>query len=85
MPNSLPESIDIELAPGCVMTFCLLRAGEFQMGSRGGFARVEPVHRVHITHPFYLGATPVTQLQWRSLVEISPAPDVGEALNPSPS
>ena len=43
--------------------------GSFQMGSRvGHFDREEPVHTVKISK-FYMGVFPVTQEQWRAVVE----------------
>lgn len=37
----------------------------FLMGSRGHYADEQPVHRVYLSGPFYLGETPVTQRQFR--------------------
>jgi len=37
------------------MTFVLIPKGDFQMGSRYGDSDEQPVHRVSITRPFYLG------------------------------
>jgi len=65
------------------MEFRLVPAGSFRMGSRGEYADEEPVHVVQITRPFYLGATPVTQQQWRTLVEHQSPSEV--KLNPAPS
>ncbi len=55
------------------MKFRLIPPGEFRMGSRGFNANEEPMHRVRITHPFYIGVYPVTQLQWRTIVETVPS------------
>ena len=46
------------------MAFREIPAGRFRMGSRGHWAREEPVHVVEITAPFWLGETPVTQEQF---------------------
>ncbi|MCA9047969.1 MAG: formylglycine-generating enzyme family protein [Planctomycetaceae bacterium] len=46
------------------MEFRLLPAGEFRMGSRGYDSDEEPIHRVVITQPFYMGIYPVTQQQF---------------------
>ena len=45
------------------ITFRLIPAGNFLMGARG-YINSEPVHRVRITRPFYLGIYPVTQAQF---------------------
>jgi formylglycine-generating enzyme required for sulfatase activity/uncharacterized caspase-like protein len=57
-PKTLRNSIGMEFVP--------IPAGTFQMGSNDWDARDDekPVHRVHITQPFYLGKYEVTQGQW---------------------
>lgn len=55
------------------LKFRLIPPGEFRMGSRGFDAREEPIHRVKITKPFYIGVYPITQLQWRTIVETMPS------------
>lgn len=53
------------ILPGDVeMKFQSIPAGTFRMGSRGYYDDEEPVHRVQITTPFYLGTYPVTQEQF---------------------
>ena len=58
------------------MTLKLIPAGEFLMGSpdshKDAQDREKPQHRVRITRPFYLGATEVTQGQYRALTGQSP-------------
>ena len=53
------------------MKFVLIPAGEFMMGSpegEEGRSKDEgPVHKVRITRPFFQGATPVTQGQYREV------------------
>jgi formylglycine-generating enzyme required for sulfatase activity len=44
-----------------------IEAGTFRMGSRGAYAFEEPVHRVRITEPYYLGTFPVTQAEYRAV------------------
>jgi len=50
----------------------LVMPGEFLMGSPesepGRFANEGPRHRVRLTRAFYLGATEVTQAQWRRMM-----------------
>jgi formylglycine-generating enzyme required for sulfatase activity len=55
------------------MKLVLIPAGEFLMGSpdsdKDASDDEKPQHRVRITRPFYLGATPVTVGQFRRVVE----------------
>ncbi len=51
----LPESVTLMLNDDVSMEFRLLPAGEFRMGSRGHSSYEEPIHRVVITRPFYMG------------------------------
>jgi formylglycine-generating enzyme required for sulfatase activity len=59
------------------MTFALIPAGKFLMGSpdaeshRAG--QEGPQHEVAITRPFYVGVTPVTQGQWERLKNKNPS------------
>ena len=55
---------------GVPMEFILIPAGEFMMGSDSSEAsRAEqPVHKVHITKPFYMGKYPVTNEQYKALI-----------------
>jgi len=53
------------------MPLVLISPGEFLMGSPGS-AFEKPQHRVQITRPFYLGATEVTELQYRAVVGQGP-------------
>jgi uncharacterized protein (TIGR02996 family) len=52
------------------MRFALVPAGRFLMGSppdEQGRNKDEQLHEVEITRPFWLGACPVTQGQWRAV------------------
>jgi formylglycine-generating enzyme required for sulfatase activity len=60
----LPESVTLMLSDYVSMEFRLLPAGEFRMGSRGDRSAEEPIHRVVIKRPFYMGTYPVTQRQF---------------------
>ena len=54
-------------------------AGTFWMGSRGYNSWEEPVHQVTISQPFLLGTFPVTQSQWRAVVQLGQQAGLPEA------
>ncbi len=62
----------IDLGNGVHLEFILIPAGEFDMGSpRSEEAREndeEPVRRINITKPFYIGRYEVTQAQWKAVM-----------------
>ena len=55
------------------MSFVLIPAGEFMLGSNDGYDDEKPVHRVRITKPFYMGVTEVTQRQYDWVVGENPS------------
>jgi formylglycine-generating enzyme required for sulfatase activity len=59
----------------------LVRPGSFLMGSTNGDANEQPVHRVNIAAPFYLGKYEVTQAQWTAVMGSNPSENKG-AENP---
>jgi hypothetical protein len=48
-------------------------SGFFEMGSMHGDKDEQPVHRVHITRPFWICRTPVTQSQYKAVVGRNPS------------
>jgi formylglycine-generating enzyme required for sulfatase activity len=67
-PKSLVNSIG--------MTFALIPAGTFLMGSpqeEKQRSKDEEQHEVEITRPFYLGVFEVTQKQWREVMGSNPS------------
>lgn len=60
----IPPQLDLKLPGGVSMHFKGIPAGQFRMGQRGVYADEEPVHTVVIPHPFWMGETPVTQVQF---------------------
>jgi formylglycine-generating enzyme required for sulfatase activity len=46
----------------------LIQAGEFTMGDMEWYGS-QPLHKVKITKPFYLGIYPVTQSEWNKVVD----------------
>jgi formylglycine-generating enzyme required for sulfatase activity/serine/threonine protein kinase len=69
LPKAITNSIDMKLV--------LIPAGDFLMGSPdtdpAAAANEKPQHRVRITRPFYLGATEVTQGQYRAVTDTNPS------------
>jgi uncharacterized protein (TIGR02996 family) len=67
----------VELGPGAELTLSLIPAGVFRMGSApqetDRYDNEGPPHTVTISRPFYLGAYPVTQAQWRALMDYNPS------------
>ena len=61
------------------MKFTLIQAGEFYMGSEE-FDDEEPVHKVRINNPFYLGTYPVTQREWKAVMRRNPSDLKGDDL-----
>ena len=73
--------VPVEKTNSIGMKLVLIPAGEFMMGSHESaqalakdyntkteyFASEQPLHRVRITNPFYLGVTEVTQGQWEAM------------------
>ena len=57
------------------MEFALVPAGEFDMGTPGvdALPSEQPVTRVRISRPFYLGKYEVTQGQWRAVMSRNPS------------
>jgi len=62
-PRLVTNSIGMKLA--------LLEPGTFKMGSPSNEANRQPNERQHVvtlTHPFFIGTTPVTQVQWAAVM-----------------
>jgi len=66
------------------MDFVLIPAGEFMMGSPfGELSRKEnegPFHYVSLKNSFYIGKYPVTQKQWKKVIQSNPSYFEGEDL-----
>ncbi|MBM4030357.1 MAG: hypothetical protein FJ291_01060 [Planctomycetes bacterium] len=54
----------IELAPGIALDLVLIPAGEFLMGDAAGSPDEQPVHRVKIERPFWMGRCEVSNEQF---------------------
>ena len=55
------------------MTFVLIPAGSFDMGSESGDDDERPVRSMRIDEPFYMAQFEVTQAQWFSVMESDPS------------
>lgn len=58
------------------MTFVVISAGRFQMGSpvnEAGRDADEPLHPVRLSQAFFIQTTPVTQSQWRAVMGANPS------------
>jgi serine/threonine protein kinase/formylglycine-generating enzyme required for sulfatase activity len=89
---------DIEIAKGVKMTFVLIPAGEFLMGSPttispeqlakvwGGnaddYKGEFPQHRVKVSRPFWIGKYEVTQEQWMAVLQTNPSANKDKPKNP---
>ena len=72
-----PRVLEQSIANSIGMKLVLIAAGEFMMGSPAAEQDVwegeRPQHRVRITRPFYLGACPVTQAQYKRIMGNNPS------------
>ena len=62
------EVLAVSIASGVALEFCPIPAcpDGFLMGSREGASNEQPIHRVVIPEPFWMGRTPVTQRQFQA-------------------
>ena len=83
IPHDDPNLMELALPGGESMRFRWCPSGTFMMGSPSteeGRAKDEVLHRVSLTKGFWLGETPVTQKQWKSVMGGNPSQCVGEEL-----
>jgi formylglycine-generating enzyme required for sulfatase activity len=77
VPTPVPVEPPKQITNTIGMKLVLIPAGEFLLGSpdsdEDAAAEEKPQHRVRITRPFYLGATEVTQGQYRAVVGENPS------------
>ncbi len=60
----LPDRRTIELADGIRLNMALIPAGDFVMGDRSGYCDEQPVARVSIEAPFWMGVCEITNEQY---------------------
>jgi formylglycine-generating enzyme required for sulfatase activity len=61
--------LDLEMRP--------VAPGTFMMGSTSGDGDEQPVTRVTLTRPYWLGKTEVTQAQWQTIMGANPSENKG--------
>jgi len=68
------------LSTKVALEFVQIPAGEFLMGSKDkdAYKDEQPVHKVIISRPFYLGKYEVTQTQWRAVIGNNPSSFKGD-------
>ncbi len=80
-----PPTVVEDLGNGITLEMVKIPGGEFWMGSpeveEGSYNDERPRHKVRVS-PFLMGKYPVTQAQWRAVVNL---PQVERHLNPDPS
>jgi formylglycine-generating enzyme required for sulfatase activity len=72
----VPVECEENLGNGVKMTFVLIPAGTFMMGSPNTEENRnddETLHRVRISRPFYIGKYEVTQAQWKAVMGSNPS------------
>ncbi len=69
------KSIPKEITNSIGMKLVLIPSGEFMMGLNHPKARTfeKPMHRVHITKPFYMGVYEVTQNEFEKVMGVNPS------------
>ena len=71
----------IWIVPDIAMKCVYVESGTFQMGSADSGPNDEkPVHKVRLSHGFWMGACEVTQAQWRALMKTDPSKYKGDEL-----
>jgi formylglycine-generating enzyme required for sulfatase activity len=69
---SLPKTLSLELALNVRLDFVLIAPGAFDMGGLD-YENEKPIHRVSFSNPFFMGAYPVTQAQWKAIAGNNPS------------
>ncbi len=54
----------LELGDSTTIELAAVHAGEYERGSKRWFSGEKPIHRVRITHSFWMGIYPITQKQY---------------------
>jgi formylglycine-generating enzyme required for sulfatase activity len=65
--------VSVDLGGGMKLEMAPIPAGEFEMGSKDGAENEKPVHKVKITHPFYMGKFTITQAQYEKIMGNNPS------------
>lgn len=76
-PRDTMGSLTASVTSRAGIALVLIPAGSFMMGSTNGDAGEQPVHRVTIGKPFYVGKYEVTQAQWSAVMGNNPSENKG--------
>lgn len=76
--SHLPKSLSIDLGGEISLELVLVDAGYFMMGSNKGRPDEQPVRKVTIAKPFYMGKYEITQEQWEAVMGANPSHFKGE-------
>ncbi len=61
------------IVPKIKMVLVPINAGSFMMGSTTGEKDEQPVHKVHITYPFWIGKYEVSQKEYDAVMDMNPS------------
>ncbi len=61
------------IIPKIKMTLVPIKSGSFMMGSTTGEKDEQPIHKVHITHPFWIGKYEVSQKEYDAIMDMNPS------------
>jgi formylglycine-generating enzyme required for sulfatase activity len=67
------QTLTFNLAKGVDLEMIRIRPGSFMMGDTRGNSHEQPMHKVTISRPFYLGKYLVTQAQWQAVMPDNPS------------
>ena len=74
------QVVTLDLGGGVKMELMPIPAGEFDMGSNDGESNERPVHKVILSHSFFMGKYLVTQAQYEKVMGKNPCEIKGENL-----
>ena len=66
------DIIELNCGEGIMLSLKKIPQGEFLMGSEN-FFDAQPIHKVMISEPFYIGIYPVTQAQYMAVIGSNPS------------
>ena len=64
---------DFYVVPEINLTVKKVEPGTFQMGSEKSIANKRTLHTVHLTQPYWLGIYPITQKEYKNVMQVNPS------------